>query len=170
MSTNNHTATMEKEVLITREFDAPRELVFKTWTDPKHLERWYAPQGCRIEISRWDFRPGGQFLHVIRNEAIHDCWCVGSFREIITPEKIVYEMNVADAAGNLAEPTEVGMNPDWPRQTVVTVTFEAIGNRTLITLHQTVSETLAKRTGAYPSWLNMLDNLAAELKKLGNIQ
>lgn len=164
MSTNNHTAAAEKEVLITRDFDAPRDLVFKVWTDPKHLEHWYAPDGCRLEISRFDFRPGGQFLHCVRN-VVHDCWCIGVFREIITPEKIVYELNVSDEAGNYMDPVSAGMDPDWPEQTVVTVTFEAIGNQTRITLYQTVSEALAKRTGAYPSWLNMLDNLAAELKK-----
>ena len=53
------------------------------------------------------------------------------------------------------------MDPDWPLETVVTVTFVPKGSRTVLTLHQTVSESLAKRTGAHPSWLQMFDRLAA---------
>lgn len=52
------------------------------------------------------------------------------------------------------------MDPDWPAETVVTVTFTEQHGKTSLTLHQTVDKSLAKRTGAYPSWLNMLDNLA----------
>lgn len=163
---DTYITTMDKEILITREYDAPRDLVFKVWTDPDHLRHWYAPEGCEIKISRFDFRPGGEFLHCIYNEKVKDCWCVGTFREIIKHEKIVYELNVADQNGNRANPTDVGMDPEWPPTTTVTVLFESIGNKTRITLHQSVSEKLAKRTGAFPSWLSMLDKLENELAKM----
>ncbi len=153
------------EILITREYNAPRELVFKLWSDPKHLKNWSAPEGCEIEIRNFEFRPGGSFLHCIYNEAVHDCWCVGVFREIVKHEKIVYEITVADKNGQPANPVDVGMDPEWPATTIVTVVFESIGNITRITLHQAVSENLAKRTGAYPGWLSMLDNLETELEK-----
>jgi uncharacterized protein YndB with AHSA1/START domain len=163
------TMSSDKEILITRTYDAPRELVFKVWTDPDHLRNWYAPEGCEIRISRFDFRPGGEFLHCIYNEKVKDCWCVGTFREIVQPEKIVYELNVADKNGNLVNPTDAGFDPEWPATTTVTVTFESIGDKTRITLHQSVSENLAKRTGAYPSWLSMLDKLENELAKMALI-
>jgi uncharacterized protein YndB with AHSA1/START domain len=156
-------ALQNDEVLITREYNAPRELVFEVWTDPKHLEHWYAPEGAAIKISKFDFRPGGEFLHCIYNEVVKDCWCVGTFLEIVKPEKIVYELNIADKDGNPVDAVEVGMDPEWPPRTTVTVFFEAIGNKTRITLHHAVSLPLAKKTGAYPSWLSMLNKLEMRL-------
>jgi len=153
----------EKQVFITRVFDAPRDLVFKAWTDPEHLVRWYAPRGCAIHFSRIDFRPGGAFHSCIRTPDGHDCWCTGVYREIAAPERLVFTMVAADADGNPVEPAEVGMDPDWPRETTVTVTFAELGRKTELTLRQTVSEALAKRTGAHPSWIEMLDRLAEDL-------
>jgi uncharacterized protein YndB with AHSA1/START domain len=153
------------EVLITRVFNAPRELVFKAWTDPEQLKHWYAPHGCTVEFRQIDVREGGRFLSCIRNPSFHDCWCTGVYREIVTPERIVYTMAVADAQGNLIEPAAAGMDPEWPRETVLTVTFAEHDGQTTLTLHQTVSESLAKRTGAHPSWLQMLDRLSGELAK-----
>jgi uncharacterized protein YndB with AHSA1/START domain len=163
MNTNND------EVLIVREYDAPRELVFKVWTDPEHLKNWYAPEGCEIEISHFDFKTGGKFLHCIYNKAVHDCWCSGIFREIVAPEKIVYDLTVSDKNGKPTRPVDAGMDPEWPATTTVTVLFESIGDKTRITLHQAVSQNLAKRTGAYPSWLSMLDKLENELAKMATV-
>ena len=152
-----------REVVITRVFDAPRELVFAAWTDPWHLARWYAPDGCSVHFRTLDVRPGGTFHSCIRSPGGHACWCTGVYREIVRPKRIVYTLAVADETGNPVEPAEVGMDPDWPRESVLTVTFAEHGRGTLLTLHQTVSEALAKRTGAHPSWLQMLDRLAADL-------
>ncbi|HVK14471.1 MAG TPA: SRPBCC domain-containing protein [Gemmataceae bacterium] len=156
------TAT-DREVLITRVFDAPRDLVFRAWADPERLTRWYAPPGCAIRFAAIDVRPGGRFHSCITIPNGHECWCVGEYREVAPPGRLVFTMVSADAAGNVVEPTDVGMDPDWPRETVVTVTFEDAGGKTRLTLHQTVSEVVAKRTGAYPSWLAMLDRLAEQL-------
>lgn len=161
--------TDQQEVLIVREYDAPRELVFKVWTDPEHLKNWYAPEGCEIEISHFDFREGGKFQHCIYNKAVHDCWCTGVFLEIVVPEKIVYDLTISDKNGKPQKPVDAGMDPDWPSSTTVTVLFESIGDKTRISLHQAVSLNLAKRTGAYPSWLSMLDKLENELAKMALI-
>ena len=156
----------EKEVVITRVFDAPRELVFKAWADREHLMRWYAPKGCTIRISTIDFRPGGVFHHCIRNPKFGDCWCKGIYREIVVPECIVYTLALADEKGNLVDPADVGHDPDWPRETTVTVTFAELEGKTKLTLHQTVLESIAKRTGAHPSWIEMLDRLAEYVTKI----
>jgi uncharacterized protein YndB with AHSA1/START domain len=156
---------IDREVRITRVFDAPRDLVFRAWTDPEQLNRWYAPTGCAIRFEKIDVRPGGRFHSCITTPDGHECWCVGEYREVVPPERLVHTMLVADAAGTEMEPTAVGMDPDWPRETVLTVTFEDLGGKTRLTLHQTVSEALAKRTGAHPSWLSMLDRLAGQLAK-----
>ena len=153
------------EALITRTFDAPRELVFRAWTDPDQLAQWYAPHGCTIAFRSLDVREGGAFHSVIHTPDGTACWCRGVYSELVAPERIVYTMAVADAGGNRITPTEAGMDPGWPHETTVTVTFAEHGGRTTLTLHQTVSESLAKRTGAHPSWLEMLDRLDAQLSR-----
>lgn len=155
----------EQDTFISRIINAPRDLVFKAWTDPEHLKHWFAPRGCSIHFTQIDVQPGGGFHSCIRTPDLKDCWCKGTYLEIVAPERIVFSMAVSDEHGNLITPEEAGMAPDWPQETIVTVTFTAEGEKTKFTLHQTVSEILAKRTGAYPSWLDMLDILEAQLQQ-----
>jgi uncharacterized protein YndB with AHSA1/START domain len=158
----------ENEVLITHVFNAPGALVFKAWTDPAYLKEWFAPDGCSIHFNKIDVREGGSFHSCISNPAYPDCWCIGKYLEIKTPERIVFSMAVADEEGNLLGPAEAGMDPDWPAETIVTVTFIEKDGKTTITLHQTVAESLAKRTGAHPSWIKMLVRLENMLKTKEN--
>lgn len=163
-TTSQSSAPSDNVLIIQRTFDAPSDLVFQAWTDEAHLLRWYAPTGCRIEFRALDVREGGGFHSCIHTPDGYQCWCKGEYREVKAPERLVYTMAIADAAGRLLSPEEAGMDPAWPRETVVTVTLEEQDGKTLLTLHQTVSETLAKKTGAHPSWLIMLDRLADDLR------
>jgi uncharacterized protein YndB with AHSA1/START domain len=153
-----------KEVRITYDINAPRELVFKAWTDPVQLKKWYAPDGCSIEISKMDLHKNGIFHHCIIIPGGKKCWCKGTYLEIIAPEKLVFSMVVSDEQGNNVDPVAAGMDPEWPAETIVSVRFSEQNGKTTIDLHQTVSEDLAKRTGAYPSWILMLDILKRTLK------
>lgn len=157
--------TVKDQIRITRIFDAPRELVFKAWTDPEQLLKWYAPTGCIITFPQIDVKEGGTFLSCIVTPDGKECWCKGTYREVVYPERIVHTMGVSDEDGNLISAEQAGMDPDWPEETTLTITFEELDGKTRLTLHQTVSETLAKRTGAYPSWLIMFDRLDALLKE-----
>lgn len=148
-----------REVFIERDFDAPRALVFQAWIDPERLVRWYAPHGCTTRFQTFDPRPGGTFHSCIRSSEGHECWCRGTFKEIVPPERLVYTLAIADANGNLVSPTDMGMDPDWPAETTLTVTFDDLNGRTRLTLRQTVDEALARKTGAHPSWLQMFDRL-----------
>jgi uncharacterized protein YndB with AHSA1/START domain len=164
MTTKAADPATRREVHITRVIAAPRELVFRAWTDPAQLPLWYAPHGCTVRFSKLDLRPGGEFLCCIRSPAGHECWCKGTYREIAAPERIVHTMEIADAQGRSITALEAGMDPEWPQQTLLAVTFEELEpGETRLTLRQTVLESLAKRTGAHPSWLEMLDRLAAHL-------
>lgn len=154
-----------REVLISRILDAPRKLVFKAWTDPEQLVKWYAPKGCSIKFTRLEARQGGTFLSCIRIPDGKDCWCTGEYMEVSEPERLVFTMAVADEAGNRMDATDAGMDPDWPAETKVTVTFEDLEGKTKLTLYQTVSESLAIKTGAHPSWISMLDLLDELLTK-----
>jgi len=150
-------------VTITRTLDAPRELVFRMWTRPELLTRWYAPRRCRLEVLHFDFRENGEFRYRILEPDGSGCLCSAIFTKIVPSERIVYTMCFADEQGRFVTAKSVGADPDWPDRTVVTVTFVEKDGRTTMTLHQTVPESVAKRTGAYPSWLEMLDRLSEEL-------
>jgi len=152
------------QVLITRTFDAPRDRVFQAFSTVESLHRWYAPHGCGIHFRTFEFRTGGTIHSCITIPDGKECWCLGTYLEIQKPERIVYTMAMCDKDGALTNPRDLGMDPEWPAQTTVTLTFTEVAGKTQLTLHQTVSESLAKRTGAHPSWLQMFDKLADDLK------
>lgn len=149
-----------REVHITREFNVPRDRVFAAWLDAAQLAQWYAPHGCAIRFQALDPRPGGHYHSCITTPDGHECWCIGEYREINPPARIVLTMAVANAQGMRMSPSDVGMDPAWPAETVLTLDFEDLGGATRLTLRQTVDQDLAIRTGAHPSWLQMLDRLA----------
>lgn len=151
------------QVLITRLFNAPRDLVFKAWTDPKQLLQWYAPNGCKLQFRQIDIREGGTFHSCIQTPNGFQCWCTGVYQEIVAPERVVYTMAIADEHGNRIDSTDAGHDPEWPAETITTVTFEVQDGKTKLTLRQNVSECLAIRTGAHPSWIQMLDRLESKL-------
>src|SRR5262245_34554574 len=157
--------SQEPTVLIERSFDFPREVVFDAWTNPDLLARWFAPRGCTIHFARIDVREGGGFHSCVRNPEFGDCWTVADFREVVRPERIVFTWRIADASGNTVSPRSQGHDPDWPDETLVTVTFAEKNGRTLVTLAQNVSDALAKRTGAHPSWIQMLEHLDETLAR-----
>jgi uncharacterized protein YndB with AHSA1/START domain len=146
-------------IVIDRLFDAPRDLVFEAWTNPEYLLLWFAPRECTVHFAKIDVRVGGGFHSCIHNPDFGECWCVGRYEEIVRPERLVYTLATADSSGNKVDPAQVGHDPRWPRETRVIVTFDDCEGKTKLTLRQNVLESLAKKTGAYPGWLQMLDRL-----------
>jgi len=155
--------TNKGDLLITYLFDAPRELVFEAWTDPEHLQHWYAPDGCTIEFKSIDVKVGGKFHSVIRDPVHGECWIIGVYQEVSVPGKLVFTMELSNEQGIPVSATEAGKSKDWPPAILTTVTFDSIGEQTKLTLYQTVAEEEAKKTGAYQSWFSMFDRLNAIL-------
>lgn len=149
----------EPQVKIQEAFDAPRQGVFDAWVRAELLEQWFAPHGCSLHIEHMDARTGGSFHWCIHDPEFGECWTIGSYIEVVRPERIVFTSVIADAAGQPATPESQGHDPEWPAETVVRVTFDERDGQTVVTLEQNVSEELAKRTGAHPSWMAMLDRL-----------
>ncbi|MGE5943577.1 MAG: SRPBCC family protein [Flavobacteriales bacterium] len=148
-----------KEVFIEETFNARIEKVFQAWTDPEKLMKWFAPDGCTIQFKELDIKTGGKFHSCISNPQYGDCWCIGEYKEVIPNLKLVFTMVNADESGNPINPVDIGMDKDWPRVTLVTITLTEANKKTKLQLRQTVSQELAKKTGAYPSWLQMLNNM-----------
>lgn len=155
-----------KELLITHLFDAAPELVFKAWTDPAHLEHWYAPEGCTIVFKAIDVRIGGKF-HSVINDPVHgDCWIIGVYQEVKAPEKLIFSMVLSNEQGEPVSASVAGKSDEWPEAIITTVTFTAVGKQTKVVLHQTVNELEAKKTGAYQSWFSMFDRLQTCLSNI----
>src|SRR5687767_7564343 len=112
------TEPADREVVITRVFDAPRELVFKAWTEPEHFMRWWGPRGFTAPVCNIDARPGGVFHCCMRSPEGQDFWSKGTYREVVPPERIVVTDSFADAEGNIVSASHYGMSPDWPLESL----------------------------------------------------
>lgn len=151
------------DLVITREFDAARELVFRCWTEPEHFQRWYGPQGFSIPHCTMDVRVGGAKRFCMRGPKGPDAWFAGEFLEILPPEKLVMTEWIADADGNPVSPSTYGFNDDWPGKTVITVTLEDLGGRTRMTMCQADLPLGSARDGAAWGWNQSFERLAAHL-------
>jgi len=119
------------EFVITRVFDAPRDLVFKVWTEPAHLMQWWGPKGFTMQKCELDLRPGGTFHYGLRAPDGSDMWGRFVYREIVVPERLVFVVSFADKDGNIVRHP---WNAHWPLETLSTVTFAAQDGRTRITV------------------------------------
>lgn len=159
----------ERELVLTRTFDAPRALVFRAWTEPEHLRRWFGPRGWTLTACTRDLRVGGVWRYCLRGPGGEDVWGRAVYREITPPERLVYTDSFADAAGNPVEPTRYGFGPDFPREVLVTVTFEERDGQTRLTLRvATGAAPDAEREAARWGWGESLDRLAEALADGGS--
>ena len=157
--------------VLERVFDAPRELVWKTWTDPELLPRWYGPRVETI-VHRLDLKPGGLWLGEMRWDGQSNYQRV-EYTEVDPPERLVWLHSVSDADWNvIANP----MMPDWPRILLTTVTFEQDGDRTKVRLtwvpHEATDSELAFFAAAidgmdkgWGAGMELLAELLAELQR-----
>jgi uncharacterized protein YndB with AHSA1/START domain len=141
----------ERELVITRIFDAPRRLVFKMWTEPEHLVRWWGPSGFTTISGRMDVRTGGVWSRSMRAPDGRVIRKHGVYREIVMPERLVFTYVTDDPVGNPGP------------ETLVTVTFTDLGGKTRLTLHQGGFESAVAREAHHGGWTSCLERLAEHL-------
>ncbi len=95
------TASADRELVITRVFDAPRDLIWKAWAEAERLMHWWGPKGSTIRVGTFDFRPGGVFHYCMQSPEGFETWGKFVYREIVAPERIVFINSFSDAEGNL---------------------------------------------------------------------
>jgi uncharacterized protein YndB with AHSA1/START domain len=152
------------ELFITRTFYASPETVWKAWTDPGLVQRWWGPKGFTCPFCTIDLRVGGRYLYCMRSPEGNDYWGTGVYREIIVPERIVCTDSFSDEKGKVVPASYYGMGEGWPLELLVTVTFEEQGGTTIVTLRHAgfPSDEMRDLTGA--GWNESFDKLAASLK------
>ena len=124
----------DRELVITRVFDAPRELVWKAWSDPLRMAKWWGPKDFTTPACMIDFRVGGKYLYCMRSPEGRDYWNTGVYEEIIVPERISCTDSFADAEGRIVPASYYGMDGDWPLVLHLTVIFEEVEGGTKLTL------------------------------------
>ena len=138
--------------VLEREFDAPRELVWKVWTDAELLPRWYGP-GVETIVHHLEVKPGGLWLDEMRMGGGSHYERV-EYTEVTPPERLVWLHSVCDADWNV---TANPMMPDWPPVLLTTVTFEEDGGRTRLRLTWTPHGASDAETAAFAGAMSGLD-------------
>lgn len=146
---------MEREVVLIRVFDAPRELVFDAWTKPEHLRRWWGPTIFTNPVCEADLRVGGAWRIVMRAPDGKDYPCEGVYREIVRPEKLVFTNIATDTEGNHL------------LEGLTTVLFENEDGKTKLTLRTFASGLVPYApqmlAGMEMGWSQSLDKLTENL-------
>lgn len=119
-----------KELIITRIFDATAEAVWKAWTEPEQVMRWWGPRIFTAPSCKIDFRVGGKYLFCMRSESGPEfwqkgIWSTGVYKEIVPLKKVVFTDCFADEQGNVVTGTYYGME-GFPKELEVTLTFEEV--------------------------------------------
>ena len=161
------TSNEVERMTVTRVFDAPRELVWKAWTDPKYVMQWWGPKGFTSPVCQMDFRVGGKFLYCMRTPDGQEGWNAGEYHEIVLHEKIVYSMYFSDSKGNKVDPETYGIEPEATDDAHDVVIFEDLGNgRTKLTFIGNEPMQSAKDSGQLEGWNEQLDKVAAVVADL----
>lgn len=154
-------------LFIERIFNAPRELVWLAWTEPKYISRWWGPKGFTAPFCKIDLRAGGRFHYCMKSPEGKEYWNIGEFIEVNPPEKIISIMNFSDKNGNKLKPSYYGLGEDFPEDMFDIVTFEEMYvNKTKLTLRREHSIDNARKYGVEQGWSESLDKFSETLNQL----
>ncbi|HLX79057.1 MAG TPA: SRPBCC domain-containing protein [Burkholderiales bacterium] len=156
--------------VISRVFDAPRDRVWKAWTEVERLKQWFSPKGCTVIAAKMDLRPGGTYHYGMRTPDGHEMWGKWTFREIEAPQRLVLVNCFSDAAGGI---TRHPMAPTWPLEMLSTTTFAEQGGKTTLTLEwlpinaspEEIATFEAGRAGMTQGWGGTMEQFTAYLAK-----
>lgn len=123
---------MTAPFVISRLFDAPRDKVWRAWTEEAQLRQWWGPQGFKVTHCKLDLRPGGLMHYCLRAPDGSEMWGRWAIREVAKPERLVWINSFSDPDGGVT--VHPGM-ADWPREMHTRVTFEEQGGKTKVTVH-----------------------------------
>ncbi|RHX94197.1 hypothetical protein DLM76_08835 [Leptospira yasudae] len=162
--------TSDRELVLTRIFDAPRKLVYKVWTQPKHVAQWWGPKDFTNPVCEIDLRVGGEYRLTMRSPDGNDYPVKGVFLEVIENEKIVRTdlMDEHPIEWMEALNKELGNEQASPNY-VETVTFEDYENKTKVTIHSRFQSNAVRdafrNMGMVEGWTESLVRFEAELSK-----
>lgn len=159
----------KRDLVITRLFDAPVETVWKAWTDPESVMRWWGPTGFTSCECKIDFREGGRFVFCMRApkefQGGQAFYTSGVYKKIVSMKLIEFSQGLSDKEGNRIDPTTMGMPADFPKEIPSALEFKAVGNKTELTATE-YGWTVGQMRDMSEAGLNQcLDKLAAVLAR-----
>ena len=154
---------LKNQVVIERSFDAPVELIWQMWTEPRHFAAWYGPNGATLPVARMDVRVGGSrfvCMEMGSPNGVMQMWFTGEYREVVANRRLVYTESMCDASGSVLRPADLGIPEGHPTTTEVIIELEDLGGRTrMVMTHIGIP---ADSPGA-GGWNMAFDKLAAHL-------
>ena len=147
-----NSASAERELVIRRTFNAPRELVFRAWTEPQLLAQWSCPRGFSVTEQSGELRVGGSFATTMRSREGTEHRLRGVYREIVPPERLVFTHSWVDERGSPGP------------ETLVTVTLTEHHGGTEMTFHQGMFASVGARDGHEQGWQSCFERLAELLR------
>jgi uncharacterized protein YndB with AHSA1/START domain len=159
----------KRDVVITRVFDAPVETVWKAWTNPEFVKRWWGPTGFTSPSCRIDFRVGGKYVFHMRApkdfQGGQDFYTAGVYKKIVPLQLIEFTQGLSDKDGNPIDPAAMGMPPDFPKEIPSSLVFKRVGNKTELTVTEYGWTAGQMRDMSESGMSECLDKLAAALAK-----
>ena len=130
MSLDNE-LTVEPSIL-TREFNAPRQLVFEAWTQPEHLKNWMFPQkGFTCEYVTAEIKPGGSSHHKMIAPNGHEMWLLTKYEDVNPPDSLVFRQDFSNEACDILPNPQM---PNWPKELRTTIKLEEVDGKTNLQL------------------------------------
>jgi uncharacterized protein YndB with AHSA1/START domain len=163
--------TKSADFVISRELDAPRELVWKCFTDPEHMKQWWGPKGFTVIASKMDLRVGGTYHYGMKAPNGAPMWGKFTYREIVPPKRLVFINSFSDEKGGV---TRHPGSPTWPLEMLSTFTFEELSDgKTKFTVRWTTHNASSEEEKTFDSardsmtqgWSGTMEQLEAYLAK-----
>jgi uncharacterized protein YndB with AHSA1/START domain len=172
MAAKNETAptAAQSDFVITRVFDAPRELLWAAWTDPQHLAKWWGPRGLNTEVTQLDVRAGGKYRLVMRSAEGAEYPMRGVYREVVKPQRLVYTCDLSehpDEWHDLIDPSwrKTGRKPAL--DLITEVTFEEYSGKTTQTVRMLFPSAALRdsmlKMGMNEGWSSSFERLTEQL-------
>ena len=127
----------KEDLVVTRIIDAPLEMVWKAWTDPEQVKRWWGPKNYISPTCKIDLREGGKYIFCMRapeDQGGQDSYTSGVYKKIVPMERLEFTQSLSDQDGNRIDPAQLGMPPDFPKEIRTVIVFKAKGNMTELTI------------------------------------
>jgi uncharacterized protein YndB with AHSA1/START domain len=166
-SMDKPTNIQKEDLVVTRIIDAPLELVWKAWTEPEHVMRWWGPKYYTSPSCKIDLRVGGKYIFCMRAPAEMgggDAYTAGIYKRIVPMELLEFTQGLSDQDGNPVDPTQMGMPPDFPRELRTVVAFKAKGEMTELTITEYEWTAGQMMVYSYAGMQQSIDKLAESLK------
>ncbi len=127
-------AARPRNITVTRVYAAPVELVWKAWTDPELVKRWWGPDYFTAPTCRMDFREGGVTVVSMVGLDMPESFSTWTYSKIVPLQEIEYVQRMSDLDGKAIDPTAIGLPADFPLATRTVVTFRSLGQQTELTV------------------------------------